>query len=586
MALPQLAHARESDLFQRLGLQGERLEAALTDDRNVLVLAGPGAGKTFLLVAHAAHLAESYEGRIVVLTYTRNAARELERRIAGLVEPFAARRIVARTLHAYARELLSVHGHHLGLGHPLQILEPRDVEAMAQETASEMGAPVPIGFARTLEQVLRRRTLRPEDRHPSTFIGKVLKRMRDQGRLTWEGCIDLAIELLERTEAVATSVRYHDRFVLLDEAQDCDPAQLAFLDQLLGDGPSHLFVAMDPDQNLYAFRDADPDLVFEWAKGHSPANFELTENFRCKPRIVEVARHVLGRSANPAIPAKGTARFFYGRDRSGEATFVAEQAAQRISEGAAPDRIAVLARRNHLLDEVRDNLIQRGIIVRKTTRNGFSIQEQDILLALHFLHEWEEGRPPGTQTAIALRRLFNMPEEEIREREVEALQSPDLHSGETLEDPRWLALRGLRESRIHPSELVLRTAEVFQWDLANDDLLRTMAAQARTLSQLLRQARQGALPEMPSGQGMLVSTFHASKGLEFDIVFIMACEDGVIPDYRARTERALREERRALYVAMTRAAEELVITCCGRGTASPKPSPFLPPKESHLWSSP
>ncbi len=79
-----------------------------------------------------------------------------------------------------------------------------------------------------------------------------------------------------------------------------------------------------------------------------------------------------------------------------------------------------------------------------------------------------------------------------------------------------------------------------------------------------------------------MSSFHASKGLGFDVVFVIACEDGVIPDYRA--EKSLREERRALYVAMTRAADELVVTCSGRGKDRPRPSRFLPASESPLWS--
>ncbi len=585
MALPQLADVRGSDIAQRLDLGGERLEAALTDDRNALILAGPGAGKTYLLVAHAAHLAETYEGRVVVLTYTRNAARELEQRIAGLVAPFAARRVVACTLHAYARDLLTVHGHRIGLGHPQEILDRRDVDVLARKAANEIGATAPPRFASTLERLLRRRTLRTEDRQDSTLFGRVLNLMRIEGKLTWESCIDLAIELLDTSQEVASSVRYHDRFLLLDEAQDCDPAQLAFLDRLLGrDGTSHLFVAMDPDQNLYAFRDADPDFVLGWAMGHSPVEFELTENYRCQPRIAAVARYVLDYPAIRKSSDGGTARFFHGRSRQGEARFVAEKVARRISDGTAPEKIAVLARRNDLLEEVRTCLVDSGIAVRKSGKNGLSRQELAVLWILEFLYEWEEGKQPGPRTAMILRRLFKMPEEEIKRREAEAFQNQGTHPGEALADPRWLELRSLREGRIHPSVLVLRTAEIFQWDLGDDEILRTLAAQTRTLSQLLRQARNGALPETPSGQGVLVSSFHASKGLEFDIVFVMACEDGVIPDYRAKTEDSLREERRALYVAMTRAGDELVVTCSGRGKNRPKPSRFLPPSESTFWS--
>ncbi len=132
--------------------------------------------------------------------------------------------------------------------------------------------------------------------------------------------------------------------------------------------------------------------------------------------------------------------------------------------------------------------------MRKPASNGFSSQEQAILWILGFLAEWEEGKPPGPRTAKILRHLFKMPEKEIRAREAEALQNQGPHPGETLADPRWLELRGLREGRIHPSELIRRTAEIFRRDLGDDQSLRALAAQTRTLSQLLRQARNGALP--------------------------------------------------------------------------------------------
>ena len=447
-----------------------------------------------------------------------------------------------------------------------------------------MGTRVEPRFAGALARRLRRGTLRAKDRQPSALIGRVLSRMRQDGKLTWEACIDFATELLKSAEEVAASVRFHDRFLLVDEAQDCDPAQLNFLDQLLGgDEPSHLFVAMDPDQSLYAFRDADPDLVLRWARSYSPDEFELTENFRCKPRITTVARHVLGKAIRSDGGSEGTAHFYHGKDRDGEAQFVAEKVVRKISEGTPAEKIAVLARKNHLLDGVRTALIDSGVTVRRSASKDFSRQEQAVLGVLHFLHEWEEGNPAGPQTAMILRRLFNIPEKEIRESEAEA-SSGQVHPGETLVDPRWQELCSLRESRMHPSELIQKVAQIFHWDLGDDVFLRTLAANSRTLSQLLRQARSGSLPETLGRRGVLVGSFHASKGLEFNAVFILACEDGIIPDYRARTDHALQQERRALYVAMTRASDELVVSCSGRGRDLPRPSRFLPASKSPLWS--
>lgn len=587
MALPQRVESQQPvELLDGLGLQGERLQAARTVESNVLVKAGPGAGKTYLLVAHAAYLAQHGCGRVIVLTYTRNAAREVDRRVTELIGPQAARRVVVRTIHSHAFELLKVHGHRLRLGHPLRIVEPRDVEDVAKEVARELGQEVRADFARQLERLLRRRALRAEDRKDRTVVGRVLSRMRSQGQLTWESCLDLAIELLGQEADVAESVRYHDRYLLLDEAQDCDPAQLALIDQLVG-GPNgrHLFVAMDPDQSLYAFRDADPERVLSWAQGYQPEVFELTENYRCKPRVTALARYVLQGKSSGVVDG-GSAYLIRGTTRAKEASFVAREIGAQLAKGTAPERIAVLARRNNLLVEAEKALKAEAVSYRKPARGEFSGAEETVLAALELLEEWEAGRPPSAQTFRTLRQIFGFDDAAISELEWQALLGQVPHPAEGLEEAKWLQLVELRDQRLRLDELVPRVAETLGCQLAEPSALGTLAAQYRTLAQLLHRARQGPLSDGFTGQGVLVSSFHGSKGLEFDTVFILACEDGIIPDFRAESSpQALREERRALYVAMTRASSELWITCTGRSIpGGAKPSRFLPAPDSPLWT--
>ncbi len=590
MALPQTIDSLDfADPLDRLDLSDDRLQAARTVDRNVLVLAGPGAGKTYLLAAHAAHLAERYSGRVIALTYTRNAARELERRIAGLVAPHAARRVVASTIHAYALDLLSVHAHRIGLGRPLRILERRDVDALAQQVASEHGQPPPTGFAAHLERLLRRRALRPEDRRGDTLLGQVLTRMRHHGELTWESCLDLAIELLRSADHVAASVRYHDPFLLLDEAQDCDAAQLELIDQIVGGkDQNHLFVAMDSNQSLYGFRDADPEYVERWASDYEPAVFDLTQNYRCAPRITALARYVLGDREKPAVDdRKGKIFFGQGSEPAKEAVYVAEQVESRINQGTPPTRIAVLARNNALLTEVKDALRERRITVRTALKNAFSLQEDAVAAVLGFLHDWVEGKPPHAGTAWVLRNVFGLADDHVRQLEIQALHSAEMHPGDLLDDQRWKDLRELHDSRPHPATLVDATARIFGIDLGEDEDLKSLAAQHRTLSRLLHRMQQGVSSESAQAQGVLVSSFHGSKGLEFDVVFIIACEDGVIPDFRSTSDEALRDEKRVLYVAMTRAANELVITCNKtRNGWKQTPCRFLPPRHHRLWTAP
>lgn len=549
-------------------------------------MAGPGAGKTHLLVAHAVYLAQTRTGGIVVLTFSRNAAQELARLIAARVPPMAAKRVAARTIHSYALDLLKAYGYRLGLGRPLEVLETRDVGELAQEVASELGEPLPVGFAKKLEQLLRRRALCAEDRAMTSVTGRVLERMRTTGRLSWELCLDLAIELVQTAPDVVESIRHHDRFLLLDEAQDCDPAQLELLERIVADpGGNHLFVAMDLDQSLYAFRDADPERVLEWARRFQPREFELTENFRCAPRIVALARAILRDERPREIPERGLTRFFHGSNRVNEARFVAGQVAQRLLGGTPTHRVAVLGRDNYLIEPVLKVLKEEGTPVRSRPRTTFSQAEQEVLAVLDLLWEWEEQSPLSRQGARTLRRVFNLDGETLDRLEARSLHEESFHPADILDDQRWRDLLHLREKRLHPGHLVREAARALGRDLTTETTLLELAGNARTLSQLLRQARQGAWPSPVRTDGVLVTTFHGSKGLEFDVVFLVACEDGIVPDRRASTQAEIRQEQRALYVAITRASREVVITCVNqdRGRRQ-KPSRFLPAPQDPLWT--
>jgi ATP-dependent DNA helicase Rep len=312
----------QDDVLAPFGLSGDRLRIAQSDDEHLVVLAGPGAGKTHLLVAHACWLARHHAGRVIMLTFTKKAAGEMGQRVARVLSPSEARRVVASTIHAYAMSLLRAHGHHVGLPRNLQTLESRDVQEIADHLASSHRLPQMDDFARRFERYQR---LRGDIDAPNAppLLPLVVAEMRRTGNLDWETCIRFGTQLLNEHAQIRDSIRHHDRFVLLDEAQDCDPAQLAFVDALVGgpDGSGHLLVAMDPDQSLYAFRQADPARVRAWADAYARTPVELSENYRCQPRVQALASHVLGRPWDGPI-AQGRAALFAARDWQDEARFV------------------------------------------------------------------------------------------------------------------------------------------------------------------------------------------------------------------------------------------------------------------------
>ena len=572
----------EQNAAQDLGLDESRLEAATTVDRNVLALAGPGSGKTHLLVAHAVYLARTQVGNILALTFSRNAAQELQERISQKLNPNESRRISTGTIHTYALRLLDAYGYRLGLGRPFEVLEEPDVDALAQKVAIRHGFSPVHGFARQLSRLLRRRLLSEADRAGTTLIGKVLSDMCHTGKLSWELCIDLAEELL-KDPAVRSSVQHHDRFVLLDEAQDCDWAQLSFLRQLVG--TNHIFVAMDPDQSLYAFRDADPAQALNWANSFDPIEFQLTESYRCPPNIMALADRILGKtSRQPNIPDSGSTNFFVESNRANEAKFVAQKVIERIAEGVPAKEITVLCRRNGPLDLVEQELKSSEIKVRRKIQTEFSSAEQQLIGTLQLLHELEEGSPIS---ALAIRALSDLgcSREATRDLEARVIHGEIIDPLAAVDNAQWKEIIGIREQTRHLSRLIPKVADVLDLDIPETSPLIRLTHEARTLSLLIRRCRQGALASPETSNEVLVTTFHGSKGLEFQTVFIMACEDGVIPDFRAARNEWV-QERRALYVAVTRASNEVLITAVRKDKGrNLEPSPFLPLNQRNLWTS-
>jgi superfamily I DNA/RNA helicase len=278
------------------------------------------------------------------------------------------------------------------------------------------------------------------------------------------------------------------------------------------------------------------------------------------------------------------ARFFYGTTRLAESGFVAKQVAERIRLGTPEKRIAILSRSNFLVEPVLDALKKAGIPIRLRPHSGFTLAEQKALAVLEFLREWEEEGPLSPRGARTLCQVFGMKQEALRQLEARSLRDESFHPGDELTDPRWISLLEIREKRLHPARLVQEVGRIFAWDLSGQVALHELAANTRTLSQLLRRARQGLRPVQESSDGVLVTTFHGSKGLEFEIVFVVACEDGIIPDRRSTGSACeMQQERRALYVAITRASQEVVITCA-RDRHRGSPSRFLPGRRSPLWT--
>lgn len=580
LMLPQPTH----DVLERFTLDRERRALATRVDRNALVLAGPGAGKTHLLVAHAVWLAEQKAGRVILLTYSRKAAAELKRRADDALPIHRRRLVLANTIHAYAVDLLRNHGHRVAIVGEVEPIEEADVQALAEELARREGLPSMDNFAVLFGRYQRIRGNMNAPDLPA-LVGLVDREMRARAKLDWDSCIRIATELLADNSDIRESVRHHDRSILLDEAQDCDAGQLALLEQLVGSPPGegHLFVVMDPDQSLYAFRQANAELVREWALSYANSETEVSENFRCSERIQALAKHALGKPWDGSL-ATGVAVLRSFRDRSEEAEWIADEIVGELAAGSEPRRMAVLTRRRSRLATLEQVLSAR-IPIRFDPREYWTPPEERILAAIAFIKDWRDATIDSEVITTFLVDVARLSSGAARAVEEEALRH-DRHPGDVLQEAWWRELVDWLDERRGPVQIVEELAPIAR--AQDDDLraLRALAHQARDLGELLKLARAGPdRGHVTPPTGVLVTTFHGAKGLEFEKVFVVGCEDGTIPDFRARDEKELRDERRGLYVAITRASSGVILTyVTSENGYAKRPSRFLPPHDHRLWT--
>lgn len=578
-------------VLEQLDLRGDRLQAAQTADHNVLVLAGPGAGKTRLLCAHAGWLASQYDGIVRLLTFSSKAAAEMEARVASMLagHPHAIRRVAASTLHSFAFHLLKSFSSKLGLPSSVEVLDRAGVNQIALESARELGISPINDFESWLDR-LRRLGLdaKPPMGNGGHLLLRVEQKMRHAGLVDFGGQITWATQLLREFPMIRASIRHHNRFLLIDEAQDCDPAQLAFLEELVGtDGDVHLFVVLDPDQSLYGWRDADPERVIAWAENHRSIKYQLTENFRCSTEVSNLAKSVL--DPLTTLTSLQHFRLYDANSSEDEAQFIHTQIRERELSGISYRRMAILSRASWRLNDTRNWLRDQGIPLLGGVQTEWTPREYRVLLCLFALEEWQSQVEPGPSSARFLREIVGMNRAQISELEDHAI-SQGTHPCDLLSKAKetiWAELILTLDKRLSPIAFIREIGTLLEIDakeLEQDGGLVGIARSANTIRILLRDVRRG--PSQPKqDDGLLVATFHAAKGLEFDTVFVVGCEDGLIPDRRAttadRSEKRLLEERRALYVAITRAEKEVVFTWnSSKGQSLCR---FLPPTNSQVW---
>lgn len=530
------------------GLNEAQAVAVTTTSGPLAIVAGAGSGKTRVISHRAAYAIETGvvpTGQILLVTFTDKAATEMVERMAAL----GHRGVTAKTFHAMALTQLGYFWPTRHDGAPLpEIAESKGafLYPLARRLPGHYQFTPLKDLADAIEWAKVRR-IRPErwiaeggDRAPlppdlfARLFADYERAKRRAGRIDFEDMLVETVELLETDEAAARLVRARKRWFSVDEYQDTNPLAERLLELWLGES-SDIAVVGDPDQTIYTFTGATPEFLLRFEARHPGARtVALVDNYRSTTQILELANRLIApgprgalRATRPPGSAPTIRRF---ADDEAERRAVVDNIRAQLREGTEPGQIAVLVRINAQLPDLEQALTRAGIAFRVRGQRFF--ERREVREARQLLRR---SRLSATGSALtdAVRALF-----------AERLGlGGDIEAGGEEAQEREASL-----------EIILGIVA----DLAEGQPELTVDDVGAELKK--RDAEEAA----GSSEGVNLLTYHRAKGLEWDAVFLPALEEGLLPVRQAKTEDAIAEERRLLYVGITRARRHLALSWAQR----------------------
>jgi DNA helicase-2/ATP-dependent DNA helicase PcrA len=607
-------------------LNPQQRQAVTVGGGPVLVLAGPGSGKTRVLTQRVAYLI-GYEGvrpyQMLAVTFTNKAAREMESRVRGLLGEEATSGLWLGTFHATCARLLRREAEHLPFDSSFVIYDEDDQQRVVKAAVRDLNLDDKTYRPPSVHGAISRAKndlIFPEDYPVQTYRDEVVKRIykRYQELLKQNNAVDFDDLLLWTawllSENPAVREKYARRFqhVLVDEYQDTNYAQYVLLKHLAS-AHRNVFVVADPDQSIYAWRGADYRNVQRFEDDYPDCQVILLEqNYRSKQTILDAAMSVIDRAPHRRRKKLFTERgqgerlFYYeANDDYGEASFVVDSIVQLVaSKQFEAGECAVMYRTNAQSRLLEEAFLAARLPYRLVGAQRFYGRREvkDIITYLRLVHN------PADE--ISLDRVVNIPPRGIGDKTVLALHtaarganvSPsallfDLARGDA--SPFWAQFSGravlpladfgallanwrAEAPRATVTELFDRIAAdvnykeylddgteegAERWENVQELRRLTVEYESRTLTDFLENVAlisdQDTLTEGQNAPTLL--TLHAAKGLEFGVVFIVGLDDGILPHSRSFDEaEAMDEERRLFYVGITRAKDRLYLVRCLR----------------------
>ncbi len=536
-------------------LDPEQREVALAARGPVCVLAGAGTGKTRAVayrIAYAVYSGVVNPANVLALTFTVRAAGDLRGRLRALGG--GAEAVRASTFHSAALRQLTYFWPRVIGGRPPKLVESKF--PLLREAAAGIG--LRLDGAVLADAVTEVEWAKVCQTHPDSYmhaaaqagrtpaagveaVGRLYQAYeqlrRDRQLIDFESVLELTAAILFSEPAAAREVHAAFRYFTVDEFQDVNPLQKLLLDAWLG-GRDELCVVGDPQQTIYSFTGATASYLRSFAADYPGATVvRLVRDYRSTPQVVALANRLANGDSvslvaqRPPGPEPSVSRY---DDDEAEAAGVATQAGMLIAQRVPPQEIAVLVRVNAHMERFEHAFAAAKVpyVVRGAERFYERPEVRQALVLLRGAARAEGADTDATgvpgELAAAVRHVL-------------------ASAGLTAEPP---AARGAVRDRWESLAALAALAD----DLAAD---RPDASLADFAAELAQRADTGHAPH-PSA--VTLATMHAAKGLEWDAVLLPGLVEGIMPIVHARTAEAIEEERRLLYVAVTRARKHLALS--------------------------
>ncbi len=590
----------------------------------LLVVAAAGSGKTRILTERVRYLLTEKQGRfsVLCLTFTNKAAEEMQERLSNVTD--INRRSFIGTLHGFALEILTSRRNSIGYYDVPHILErENDRKKILEQVFIDNPILKQYYINKDIKEQKdlidkylvwiseQKRNLIIIDDDTPQYNGwseqKLLlyksynQLLREQNMVDYDDILLLAYRILAENEAIKRLYHRTYPYILVDEAQDLSYAQYHLVKALVGES-QNIFMVGDPNQAIHSYAGADKQFMLDrFKEDYNTETKSISKNYRSSKAVIDFANQILpNNSKSEDAYYDGEMKIFDFNDETEEANWIYNKIKGLIEktdetiiikeaeiEGELTlDRIAVIARNRFVFTKLenllkRDDSFRNSYFVKKTTEildvesdlmKMFDLGTRIISNASNQLHFKQIVNflriqaPPQYKNENGFERLSKLESFICDEQgKIRRDYSVLLKAWEILNNDQSKMIKSLEVIKEYTKELEDEERELVERDIEDEyrnawsKFLRNTTSNNKDLSSF-RQVLAMGVTNANKQKGLTLATVHTVKGLGFDVVFLMGMNEGTFPDYRAKTEKLLEEERNTAYVAITRAKRWLFVT--------------------------